>query len=131
MLTLHAPTVLALLGTLLMAVVIFAPTASGAPPAAPAERYSPLPFEAFAPSLLPRTGEAYAEPEFPGYEHRDPSWPTIVDPSAAVCSADARLALVDALAAVRSPWAEAILRSALAEEPDERVRFAIATVLAV
>jgi hypothetical protein len=132
MLTLHAPTVLALLGTLLMAVVIFAPTASGAAPAAPAERYSPLPFEAFAPALAPRTAaEANAEPKLPGITARDPSWPAIVDPSAAECDAGARLALVDALAAVRSPWADAILRSALAEEPDERVRCAIATVLAV
>jgi hypothetical protein len=118
-LTTHAPTLLALLGTVLMAIVIFAPataTASAPQPAAP-ELYSPLPFEAFATSgILPR-------PEPAPYV---PAWPALVDRSAVQCDADARLALVGALAAVRAPWADAILRAAFEEESDVRVRAAIA-----
>jgi hypothetical protein len=117
MLMLHVPTLLALLGTALMAVVIFAPAPAVVPRSAASELFSPLPFEAFAAAgIVPL-------PELP-----PPSsvvWPTLVDPSAAQCDAGVRLALVDALAAVRTPWADAILRQALGEEPDARVRAAI------
>lgn len=120
MLTLQVPTLLALLGTLLMAVVIFAP----APPAAKREpafaappAYSPLPFEALAPvDVAP-----FAEPPLPAA----PRWPALVDPSAAACDAAARLALACALGAVRAPWAAAILSQALNEEADPGVRAAI------
>ena len=117
MVTQHVPTLLALLGTVLMAVVIFAPaTASTSRPVAP-ELYSPLPFEAFAAAtdVVPRN-----EPP-----PSAPAWPALVDGSAAQCDADARLDLVEALAAVRAPWADAILRRAFDEEPDVRVRAAI------
>jgi hypothetical protein len=117
MLTLHVPTLLALLGTVLMAVVIFAPAPAVAPRSVASELYSPLPFEAFAPAgIAPLTDPPPLAP----------AWPALVDPSAALCDAGARLALVDALAAVRAPWADAILHRALDEEPDARVRAAIA-----
>jgi len=114
MLTPHLPTLLALLGTLLMAVVIFAPAPAAAPKPAPPERYSALPFEALAP--------AAAAPEPPP---QSAAWPLLLDPCAARCDVAARLALVDALAAVRTSWAGAILERALDDEPDPRVRAAI------
>jgi hypothetical protein len=117
MLMLHVPTLLALLGTALMAVVIFAPAPAFAPRSTASEVYSPLPFEAFAAAgIVPL-------PDPPPLSSA--VWPALVDPSAAQCDAGVRLALVDALAAVRRPWADAILRRALDEEPDARVRAAI------
>lgn len=133
---------LALLGTALMAIVIFAPapntanaTVSLAPPHAP-----PLPPEFW----IPR----YAEPaDHPLDDYREPpprepiasqtiashadlaTWPALVDARAGGCDAAARLALVDALAAVRAPWADAILRRALDDEPDARVRAAVVAAL--
>ena len=119
MLTMHVPTLLALLGTVLMAVVIFAPSAAVASrPLAP-KRFSALPFEAVA-------GGAFAPlARLPEPAPSSPAWPALVDPSAACCDAPARLALVDALATVRTPWAAAILKQALDEESDESVRAAI------
>ena len=129
MLTVQIPLVLALLATALMAVVIFAPsrvptvlTASCAPPHAPPamERWTPAPdVDLWAP-LEPA-------PEIT----RAPAWPTAIDPRAAGCDATARLGLVEALAAVRTPWSDAILRSALDDEPDAAVRDAVAAALAV
>jgi hypothetical protein len=49
----------------------------------------------------------------------------LVDPRAAGCDAATRLALVEALTAIRGEWAEAILRAAAAEEPDPGVRAAV------
>lgn len=116
------PTLLAVLGTALMAVVIFAPapaaptvTASCAPPPAP------LPFEQA--SLLHT--ETWFEPE------RRPAWPALLDASASECDAPVRLRLVAALAAVRTPWSDDVLRCALAEESDRLVRDAIAAALAM
>jgi hypothetical protein len=117
MLTTHVPTLLALLGTLLMAVVIFAPSPPITSRPVASAGYSPLPFEAFAPAGV------MLLPEPPACA---PAWPALVDRSAAACDADARIALADALAAVRAPWADAILRRALDDEPDARVRAAIA-----
>jgi hypothetical protein len=117
MLTTHVPMLLALLGTVLMAIVIFAPMpATRAPVRQPAEIYSPLPSHAFDVFAVAR-----AEPVPPA-----PTWPALVDRSAAHCDADARLDLAGALAAVRAPWADAILQRALDEEPDVHVRAAIA-----
>jgi hypothetical protein len=137
MLTLQIPTLLALLGTALMAVVIFAPapvaakvTLSLAPPLAP----SPSPLERWAPPP-PVLSESWdLRTEFPiDVIHDDatvaqaaPAWPALVDPRAANCDAAARLALADALATVRAPWADAILQRALDDEPDALVRDAIA-----
>jgi hypothetical protein len=121
MLTLQVPTLLALLGTVLMAVVIFAPaapTVQREPALAPPQAYSPLPFDALAPLDVP----PFSDPPRPSTPH----WPALVDPSAAACDAAARLALAGALGAVRTPWAAAILGRALAEETDPAVRAAIA-----
>jgi hypothetical protein len=132
MLTLQIPMLLALLGTALMAVVIFAPSrvparsgfaAAGAisfapPPAPPAvERWDP-PAD---PMLSPADAWPATAPE--------PAWPTLVDYRAAGCDAYARCALVDALATIGTPWADAILRRALDDEPDALVRAAITAVL--
>ena len=175
MLTLQIPTLLALLGTALMAVVIFAPapadakvTMSLAPPFAPPPAPSPLERWNFRePALLDAwsspPGDAFAWPAFdapalhgfaihdgdtdtqarePGRDdmhagtdaagdvsNAAPAWPTFVDARAGSCDASARLALVDALAMVRAPWADAILHRALDDEPDALVRDAIAAAL--
>ena len=121
MLTAHVPTLLAVVGTVLMAIVIFAPapaSASSRPPAP--DVYSPLPFEAIEPFAASGVG---ARPEPAPCV---PAWPALIDRSAAHCDADGRLALVGALAVVRAPWADAILRDAFEEESDEQVRAAIA-----
>jgi hypothetical protein len=125
MLTLQIPTLLALLGTALMAVVIFAPaanaasvTVSFAPPLAPVERWSPAPADPFATNSAADI-----------FSHRSPEWPALVDPRAAHCDAASRLALADALATVRGPWADAILHRALDDEPDALVRDAIVAAL--
>ncbi len=126
------PTVLALLGTALMAIAIFAPPSAAAGPTV-----------SFAPPLVPRPLERDTPIEFwsppdpfaelpPCEPDRDeriggvPAWPGLVDPRAAGCDAFARLALVDALIAVRTPWADALLRRAAAEERDPQVSAALA-----
>ena len=132
--TAQIPIVFALLGTALMALAIFAPerarpvaTVSFAPPtdpftSAPAESFTSAAAEPFAPA----TADSFA----PGaVASSEPGWPGLVDPRAAGCDAVARLALVDALAAVRAPWAEAILQRANGDEPDPLVRAAIRTAL--
>jgi hypothetical protein len=134
MLTLHVPMLLALLGTALMAVVIFAPapvaatvTTSFAPPPSPppAEFWHPPSdtdlFPPFDTDLFPPLDSPAPDSVVPYAQ-----WPALVDSSAAGCDAAARLALVDALVVVRAPWAKAILRRALDDEPDARVRDAIA-----
>jgi hypothetical protein len=102
------PAVLALVGTALLALAIFAPQAPAQPPVA-----------AFAPPVNERAVERRAEP----------AWPRAIDARAAACDANARLALADALATVRAPWAEAILASALEDEHDPAVRAVIGDAL--
>jgi hypothetical protein len=129
MLSTYVPIALALLGTALMAVVIFAPvpvpatlTMSFAPPIAPPyepreyepSRYEPLAFDA---ALREEASAASA-----GAQAR---WPVLVDPAAFACDAATRVELVRALASVRGPWADAILRQALEDERDAAVREAI------
>lgn len=159
MLTLHVPMLLALLGTALMAVVIFAPTPTGAavtvslaPPRSPApaehwsppvEHWSPPPMEHWNPppaehwstapveheTVPPRQHGSPPPAEPPPAPSPPPSWPALVDAGAAGCDTAARLALADALAAVRGPWADAILTRALDDETDPVVRDAIASAL--
>ena len=171
MLTLQIPTLLALLGTALMAVVIFAPapvdakaTVSLAPPftppaPAPLERWnsasgpldawnSPSPLDAWnSPSPLGAwngpSNDALAQPALDApaphelaFEdadvtapHAAAAWPELVDARATSCDAAGRLALVDALATVRAPWADAVLQRALDDEPDAHVRDAIVAAL--
>ena len=123
MLTLQFPMLLALLGTALMAVVIFAPSRAAATPVT----------TSFAPPATPAF-EPWRPPEADpwGFEStavRIATWPALVDPHASGCDAAARLGLVEALAAVRTPWAEAILQRALDDEPDSAVRDAVAEAL--
>ncbi|MEA2787177.1 MAG: hypothetical protein QOF71_3281 [Candidatus Eremiobacteraeota bacterium] len=108
MLTLHTPMLLALLGTALMAVVIFVPTRVATPATI-----------SFSP---PASACAIA---------RTPAWPTLIDRRAAGCDAAARLGLVEALASLRTPWSEAVLRGALDDEPDPAVRAAVVAALGV
>jgi hypothetical protein len=134
MLSTYVPIALALLGTALMAVVIFAPvpvpaavTMSFAPPiASPYEprEYEPPVFEPSRYELLAFDAMPPEEPSAssPGSEAR---WPVLVDPAAFACDAATRLELVRALASVRGSWADAILRQALADERDASVRDAI------
>jgi hypothetical protein len=56
-------------------------------------------------------------------------WPALVDASAVACDVPARIDLADALGALQTGWAEAILRKAYDTEPDPEVRSAIATAL--
>jgi hypothetical protein len=102
------PALLALLGTALLALAIFAPPAAPRPPVV-----------SYAPPVTERAVERRTEP----------AWPRAIDARAVGCDASARLALVDALAAVRAPWAEAILTRALDDEPDAAVRAAIGEAL--
>jgi len=102
------PALLALLGTALLAIAIFAPPASPRPPTV-----------SYAPPMTQPAIDARSEP----------AWPRAIDARAADCGTSARLALVEALASVRAPWAEAILDRALDDEPDAVVRRAIAEAL--
>lgn len=56
-------------------------------------------------------------------------WPALVEASATACDVPARIDLADALGALHSAWAEAILRKAYDTEPDPEVRSAISTAL--
>jgi hypothetical protein len=102
------PALLALLGTALLAVAIFAPPALARPVAV-----------AFPPPVNERAVERRAEP----------TWPLAIDARAAACDATARLVLADALASVRAPWADAILAGALEDEHDDAVRAFIGDAL--
>lgn len=119
MLSAQVPTVLVLAGTLLMAVVIFAPvraasavTVSYAPPLPHVPVSPPEPWEPLAPPAQP-----YA------------AWTSEVDAIAMRCDDAARTAIVDALADLRSPWACALLARASAEDPSPAVRDAAASAL--
>ena len=141
--TLQIPTLLALLGTALMAIVIFAPrrppvtataTVSFAPPLAPppVERWMPAPVEDDAFGAEPMF---VSEPVFAPEPEPEPAtlhvgWPELVDPTAAAATPDTRLRLAEALGAVRSPWALAVLEHARGEEPEPSVRAAIDAALA-
>jgi len=110
------PALLAFIGTGLTAIAVFAPgrpraaTVSFAPP------LEPPPLERWAPQPAP------TEPHPP--QPSAPRWPELVDPRADGSDVAARLALVDALAVLATPWADTILRRVLDEEPDPQVRAA-------
>ena len=118
MLTLHMPMLLALLGTALMAVVIFAPSRVPAPATI---SFSPPP----ASSAIKRWETFQLEPAIACV----PSWPALIDRRASGCDATARLGLIEALASLRTPWSEAILFGALDDEPDPSVRAAVVSAL--
>lgn len=101
--TAHLPTLLVLTGTALTAVAIFAP------------RKLPPPSPAVSALLLPPDAVA--------------AWLQNIDPAAFACDRAARIDLVDALTAVGAPWADAILRQVVDDDPDPRVRSAAASAL--
>lgn len=105
-----AALVLAFAGTGLTAFAVFAPArriepvVSFAPPADPV---------AFEPSPVERWTAPAA-----------PDWPALVDPSAGGSTAPVRLALIEALATLATPWADALLERARDDESDPEVRAA-------
>ena len=115
------PTLLAFIGTGLTAIAVFAPgrprpaTVSFAPPLAPPpfKRWTPPP--------------ASDDPEPP--RPSSPVWLALVDPRADGSDVAVRLALVEALTALATPWADAILRDVLAEDPDSQVRAAASAAI--
>ena len=78
------------------------------------------PVEQWEPPAIDEPGAASAA---------EAAWPALVDPRASACDAAARLGLVEALASVRTPWSDAILRRACADEPDPEVRAAVVAAL--
>ena len=94
--TVSLPTLLAVAGTVLMAVAIFVPIRASLSSSSPA---------------APRDDA--------------PAWPELVEPTATDCDAHARLDLVDALASLRSPWAIGVLVRARDQETDPTVAAAI------
>jgi hypothetical protein len=82
-------------------------------------------------SYAPAAGQHSNAPTWtaPCDEPVAPFWPVLVDARAARCGAADRVALASALGAVRAPWADAILRRALDDEPDPFVREALAAAL--
>jgi hypothetical protein len=154
MLTVQLPTLLAVLGTVLMAIVIFAPapaqptvTASCAPPLEPPSQQ----FRAWEPidDAGAGAGARFDAADGTRFDAADgarfdggdvaahepvplepgPAWPALFDVRASGCDAEARRALAAALGAVRTPWAATILQRAFDDEADESVRAAIATAL--
>jgi hypothetical protein len=99
------PTALAVAGTALMAVAIFGPF----------HRTAGDDSDESAAAIKP---------------HSDGKpWTALVDPSALACDVPARIDLAEALGALQSAWAAAILRQALEIEADAAVRSAISTAL--
>ena len=127
MLTVQMPLLLALLGTALMAVAIFVPARASA---AVTVSYAP-------PVVAPSTYRHREEPRFIDDDSGEatasahaPDWPTLIDARAAGCDAAARVALADALGAVRADWARRILERALDDEDVHAVREAVLAALA-
>jgi hypothetical protein len=110
------PAALAFIGTGLTAIAVFAPSRTRAATVSFAPPLEPPPLERWAPEPRP------ANPEPP--QPQAPGWPASVDSRADGSDVAVRLALIDALAALATPWADAILCRALNEEPDPQVRAA-------
>jgi hypothetical protein len=122
--TLSIPMLFALVGVGLIALAAFGarkveldPPVSFAPPVVP----RPLarwarPRGWYPPSAAPArpTPSASAPPQ--------PTWPARIAPQAERCDAATRMAIVDALAQLETPWAEANLRGVLTEETDPAIR---------
>ncbi|GAC1596698.1 MAG: hypothetical protein NVS3B28_28290 [Candidatus Velthaea sp.] len=125
---LEIPTLLVFLGAALMAIAIFAP-----------KRRPPQALAASGPAF--NAWHTVPEPQLAAPVFTDDvappvvsalpalTWPTLVDPRAVCVDGAARVALVQALAALREPWAEVILRRALAEETDLSVQIALESAL--
>lgn len=104
------PVFFALFGTALMTVAIYARPRPVRAPAVPALTTSPEPAPTAALDGIPR-------------------WPKLLDEMAPPCDTPTRRALVDALAALREPWALALLTAALDDENDPAIRDAIRMAL--
>jgi hypothetical protein len=146
----YLPVALALLGTALMAVVIFAPVAapatvtmSFAPPIPPVHDHQrPISWAPYGDHV---TGAWDGGTRFDSFGEGAPTavaahdtaivddalalWPVRLDPRAAACDAAARIGLVEALASIERDWAREVLRGALGDEPDAAVRDAIERAL--
>jgi hypothetical protein len=127
--TLEMPTLFALLGAALMAIAIFAPRRAVAGALAGGALQAPRPAESRGDmNELPEPW--FPDAPIPRAAAPVPTWHLLVDPRAAACDAAARWELVDALGAVRAPWAEVILVRALDDESDPDVRNAVRAALA-
>jgi hypothetical protein len=89
----------------------------------------------FAPPVVPRPPARWARPRgwYPpaaaparptpsASAPPQPNWPARIAPEATRCDAVTRMAIVDALARLETPWAEANLRGVLTEETDPAIR---------
>jgi len=133
--TLQLPTLLALLGTALMALAIFAPhkTAVRTPAALP--RVGQTVISTWQSEPLDSPAQYMQMADMPAYSpladvgmpdgSAAPAWPVLIDPLATHCDADARRRIALALGALKEPWCEEILRRALDEEIDADVRLAL------
>ena len=113
-------TLLATVGTVLPAIVIFAP---GRPRAtatvSPAPPREPPPVERWSPAI----------PDDEPFEQPAPQWPLLADRRADGCEVAVRLALVEGLGTLGTSWADTILRGARDDDPDPLVRSAAAAAL--
>ncbi len=115
------PAALALAGTALTAITIFAPFRPSPPVT---NRRTILPVAAEAEPYEPSA----STPSVPGDAA---AWTERVDPAARACDASARADLAEALGTLQTPWALALLRYAGEVESDPLVRSAIAAALSV
>ncbi len=115
------PSLLAFIGTGLTALAVFAPGRPRAAKVSFAPPLEPAPFERWAPTPAP------GDPEPP--RRSAPCWPGLVDPSTDAGDVAVRLALIDALIELATPWADAVLRRAVDEEADPQVRAAVGAAL--
>jgi len=145
---------LAALGVAIAAVALLAPRPAAlpgisfAPPAAALDDWNVAPPDAWldalpdawiaAPPSRTFAGAAEAPADVdessPARESASPCSPEVrwtmqLDARAGACDAETRLALARALASIRTPWADALLREALREEPDRTVRAVIGGAL--
>jgi hypothetical protein len=126
------PVVFALVGIALIAAAAFGPrkgemhaAVSFAPPVAP----PPLARWARPRGWYPPQ-PTIAEPTPAAAEPKPARWAERIDPHAAGCSAATRIAIVEALGALRTAWAIAILHEALADDHEPAVRDAVLQALA-
>jgi hypothetical protein len=126
------PVVFALVGVALIAAAAFGPrkgelhaAVSFAPPVAP----PPLARWARPRGWYPPR-PAIPEPTPSASDPKPARWAERIDPHAADCSAATRVAIVDALAALRTDWAIAMLHEALADDHEPAVRDAVLRALA-
>ncbi len=118
-------TLLAFAGTGLTAIAVFAPhrardaTVSFAPPL-DVMSPEPLPVERWAPA----PDAMQTETVEPSLASEPPRWPALVDARADGSEIAVRLALIEAFAALATPWADEMLERARDEEADPQVRAA-------